>query len=113
MLLTGLCGVGKTVLLNEIEHIAKEDGYRTIFIEAHENKAFGLLIGPHLRSLLFELNRISGVGNKVRRGLTVLRSFNRNLKLACAGRRPTNKPTCPLKILKPLPKELRKGSYQG
>lgn len=44
MLLTGLRGVGKTVLLNEIERLAKKDGYLTIFIEAHENKALGPLI---------------------------------------------------------------------
>jgi Cdc6-like AAA superfamily ATPase len=46
MLLTGLRGVGKTVLLNEIQRMAIEDGYRTIFIEAHENKALGPLIAP-------------------------------------------------------------------
>ena len=33
--------MGKTVLLNEIEHKAREDGCRTVFIEAHENKALG------------------------------------------------------------------------
>ena len=38
MLLTGLRGVGKTVLLNEIERQAKDAGYRTISIEAHEDK---------------------------------------------------------------------------
>ncbi|NGX47173.1 MAG: hypothetical protein K1000chlam3_00545 [Chlamydiae bacterium] len=75
MLLTGLRGVGKTVLLNEIEHLSKEVGYRTIFIEAHENKALGPLIAPYLRSLLFDFDRISGVGSRVKRGLAVLRSF--------------------------------------
>lgn len=81
MLLTGLRGVGKTVLLNEIEHLAKEIGYRTIFIEAHENKGLGLLIGPYLRSLLFDLNRIAGVSDKVKRGFAVLRSFLGSLQL--------------------------------
>ena len=33
MLLTGLRGVGKTVLLNEIERLASADDYRTIQIE--------------------------------------------------------------------------------
>ena len=41
LLLTGLRGVGKTVLLNEIEYMAIKEGYRTISIEAHENKALG------------------------------------------------------------------------
>ena len=53
MLLTGLRGVGKTVLLNEIEALAKQEAFRTLFIEAHENKALGPLIVPYLRSLLF------------------------------------------------------------
>ena len=82
MLLTGLRGVGKTVLLNEIEYLAKEDGYRTIFIEAHENKLLGPLIIPYLRSLLFDLDRIAGASNKVKRGLAVLRSFIGAIKLS-------------------------------
>ncbi len=75
MLLTGLRGVGKTVLLNEIERLAKADGYRTIVIEAHEDKPLGPLLAPHLRSLLYELDRVAGAGDKVKRGLRVLRSF--------------------------------------
>ena len=75
MLLTGLRGVGKTVLLNEIERLAKSLNYNTISIEAHENKPLGPLIAQHLRSLLFDLDRISGAGNRVKRGMRVLRSF--------------------------------------
>jgi hypothetical protein len=75
MLLTGLRGVGKTVLLNEIKRMADNDGYRTISIEAHDDKALGPLIAPYLRSLLYDLNRIAGAGDKVKRGLAVLRSF--------------------------------------
>ncbi|MES2200176.1 MAG: ATP-binding protein [Chlamydiota bacterium] len=81
MLLTGLRGVGKTVLLNEIERKAREEGYRTIFIEAHEGKSLGALIAPHLWKLLFELDRVAGLGNKVKRGLSVLRSFISALKI--------------------------------
>lgn len=81
MLLTGLRGVGKTVLLNEIKRMADDDGYRTIFIEAHEGKALGPLIAPYLRSLLYDLDRIAGTGDKVKRGLAVLRSFIGALKL--------------------------------
>ncbi len=75
ILLTGLRGVGKTVLLNEIERLAKADGYRTIVVEAHEDKPLGPLLAPYLRSLLFELDRIAGAGDKAKRGLRVLRSF--------------------------------------
>ncbi len=81
MLLTGLRGVGKTVLLNEIERLAKADGYRSITIEAHEDKPLGLLIVPNLRTLLYDLNRVAGAGDKVKRGLAVLRSFVGALKV--------------------------------
>lgn len=81
MLLTGLRGVGKTVLLNEIKRMADGDGYRTIAIEAHEGKALGMLIAPYLRSLLYDLDRIAGAGDKVKRGLAVLRSFVGALKV--------------------------------
>ncbi len=81
MLLTGLRGVGKTVLLNEIERLAKADGYHTITIEAHEDKPLGPLIAPYLRSLLFELDRIAGAGDKAKRALRVLRGFLGALKV--------------------------------
>jgi hypothetical protein len=80
MMLTGLRGVGKTVLLNEIERLAKADKYRTISIEAHEGKGLGPLIAPHLRTLLFDLDRLAGAGDKVKRGLSVLRGFIGSLK---------------------------------
>lgn len=34
-----------------------------------------LLLAPHLRTLLFDLDRIAGAGDKARRGLAVLKSF--------------------------------------
>jgi hypothetical protein len=82
MLLTGLRGVGKTVLLNEIERLAKAAGYRTILVEAMENKSLGSLIAPHLRTLLFDLDRVAGAGDKAKRGLRVLRSFIGALKVS-------------------------------
>lgn len=81
MLLTGLRGTGKTVLLNEIKRMADSAGYRTLSIEAHEDKALGALLAPHLRSLLYDLDRIAGTGDKVKRGLAVLRSFIGTFKL--------------------------------
>jgi hypothetical protein len=81
LLITGLRGVGKTVLLNEMERMARAADYRTVVIEAHENKALGPLIAPHLRNLLYELDRMTGAGEKVKRGFRVLRSFLGKLKL--------------------------------
>lgn len=82
LLLTGLRGVGKTVLLNEIERRASRAGYRTILVEAHEGKSLAVLLAPHLRRLLFELDRIAGAGDKVRRGLAVLKSFAGAIKIS-------------------------------
>ena len=73
ILLTGLRGVGKTVLLNEIERLAIKTGYRTIAVEAHEDKSLAALLVPPLRKLLFELDRVAGAGDKAKRGLAVLK----------------------------------------
>ena len=82
LLLTGLRGVGKTVLLNEIERLAKAEDYRTIIIEAHEDKPLGPLLVPYLRKVLYELDRMAGAGDKVKRGLAVLRSFISSFKVS-------------------------------
>lgn len=84
MLLTGLRGVGKTVLLNEMERLAEDAGYRTVSIEAHEDKPLGPLLAPHLRTLLYGLDRVAGAGDKVKRGFRVLRSFVGSLKVTYA-----------------------------
>ncbi len=81
LLLTGLRGVGKTVLLNEIQRLASAAGYRTIEIEAHEDKRLGQLLAPSLRRLLYDLDRLAGAGDKVRRGLAVLRGFISAIKV--------------------------------
>ncbi len=81
LLLTGLRGVGKTVLLNEIERMARAEQYRTISIEAHEEKPLGPLIAPHLRQMLYEVDRLAGAGDKVKRGLAVLKGFMNGIKV--------------------------------
>ncbi len=75
ILFTGLRGVGKTVLLNEIERRAEKIGYLTISVEAHGEKTLGHLLAPYLCKLLYNLDRTAGFGHKVKRALGVLRSF--------------------------------------
>lgn len=82
LLLTGLRGVGKTVLLNEIERLAAKTGYRTVPLEAHEDKALAAMLVPPLRKLLFELDRVAGAGDKAKRGLAVLKGFMNGVKVA-------------------------------
>ena len=81
-LLTGLRGVGKTVLLNEIERLAAKTGYRTVPLEAHEDKTLAAMLVPPLRKLLFELDRVAGAGDKAKRGLAVIKGFMNGVKLA-------------------------------
>jgi type II secretory pathway predicted ATPase ExeA len=81
ILLTGLRGVGKTVLLNEIERIAQKEEYHTILVEAHNDKRLATLIAPHLRRLLYDLDRIKSAGDKARKGIAVLKSFIGSIKI--------------------------------
>lgn len=75
MLLTGLRGVGKTVLLKKMEKMAQSEGYRSVILEASEDKSLPDLLARRLRKLLFDLDRMAGAGNKVRRALAVLTGF--------------------------------------
>lgn len=81
LMLTGLRGVGKTVLLNEARRMAQDAGYRTVLVEAHEDKTLGPLIAAPLRTVFFELDRMVQTGDRVKRGLRVLRSFLGGLKV--------------------------------
>ncbi len=81
ILLTGLRGVGKTVLLNEIERMAAKEDYRTLGLEAHEEKSLAALLVPPLRKLLFDLDRIAGAGDKAKRALGVLKGFMDGIKV--------------------------------
>ena len=85
ILLTGLRGVGKTVLLVEMKRLAEADGYRTIFVEAQEEKSLAALLVPPFRTLLFELDRIAGAGHKAKRALAVLKGFMNGVTLTIGG----------------------------
>ncbi|MEI7511627.1 MAG: ATP-binding protein [Candidatus Peregrinibacteria bacterium] len=79
--LIGLRGVGKTVLLSKISELAEEEGYKTVMIEAHENKSLPALLVPPLRQILLSLDTGAMVSEKVKRGLRVFKSFVTGLKI--------------------------------
>ncbi|GMQ82672.1 MAG: hypothetical protein BMS9Abin05_2130 [Rhodothermia bacterium] len=56
MMMLGLRGVGKTVLLVRIGEIAEQDEYITILIEAPEERRLAGLIVPKLRRVLYKLS---------------------------------------------------------
>lgn len=81
MILIGLRGVGKTVLLYEIRSRAEAAGYRAIMIEAPEDKTLQELLVPPLRQMLLSLDSMAELSEKVKRGLRVLKSFISSAKL--------------------------------
>jgi AAA ATPase domain len=74
-ILVGLRGVGKTVLLNRVEELARGSGFRTAMIEVDEDKTLAAIVVPELRRILYELDRLGALSEAVKRGLRVLRSF--------------------------------------
>ncbi len=81
----GLRGVGKTVLLNRVEQLAQEAGYRICKIEAQERRGLPDLLVPPLRATLLSLDRMGALAEAVRRGLRILASFMRTVKLSHGG----------------------------
>ena len=75
MLMTGLRGVGKTVILNELMRMAEEQGALSLFVEATAESTLSELLASELKKLFFSLNRIAGTADKVKKGLVVLRNF--------------------------------------
>jgi len=81
MLMVGLRGVGKTVLLNHIRLDAERRGIVTVTVEASERKSLPALIAPPLRQALLKLDRIKGAGDKAKRALRGLGSLISKAKL--------------------------------
>jgi hypothetical protein len=81
LMLVGLRGVGKTVLLNRISTLAEDRGYKVAMIEAQENKQLAILLYPSIRRVLFALDLGENISAKVKRSLRVLKSFVSTVKL--------------------------------
>ena len=81
VIFVGLRGVGKTVLLNEVQAIAEEDGALTDFLEVGANEPLSVSIIGILRSALLKLDRAKGVSEKVKKGLRVLKSYVGAIKI--------------------------------
>lgn len=75
VMIVGLRGVGKTVLLNRIREIADEQSFVAEMIEAPENKSLAALITPALRTMILKLDRGEQVNAAAKRAFRVLRGF--------------------------------------
>lgn len=85
VILYGLRGVGKTVLLNRIRANADASGFFTVVIETPEERSLPSILGPALRGTLLKLNRIQAVkaaaGDMAKKAMRVLASFAKAAKV--------------------------------
>lgn len=81
LILVGLRGVGKTVLLNEFELMAADLACRVVSVEAHEEKPLPDLLIPPLRRLLLDFDRLGKLSEQVKRSLRILKSFMNGFRL--------------------------------
>lgn len=85
LMVLGLRGVGKTVLLNQIKDRAVKMGYLAEMQEAHDGAELKQLLIPVLRRLLLRLDRLQNTVEAVKKGIRVLRSFIGNITIAAGG----------------------------
>lgn len=81
VLLIGLRGVGKTVLLDQMRLDAEQSGFQTVRIEAPEDRSLPALLAPQLRLALLRLNRIEAARDAAVRALRALAGFAGKLRL--------------------------------
>ena len=81
VLLLGLRGVGKTVLLDRVHDEAQGAGLATVMIEATDRSALPALLAAELRRVLLRLSRQRRVRDVASRALRVLAGFASALKV--------------------------------
>src|SRR5690606_12825238 len=84
VLMIGLRGVGKTVLLDRMRDIAEGAGLHTLRIEAPEGRSLPAILAPQLRQALLRLSRSEQARELGKRALRALAGFARGLKLKYA-----------------------------
>lgn len=75
LLLVGLRGVGKTVLLTRIAQETEARGFVVVTIEAPEKRSLPALLIPSLRMALLKLDRLAAAGDLAKKTLRALGSF--------------------------------------
>ena len=81
VLMVGLRGVGKTVLLDQMRSDAEATGIHTIRIEVPESKSLPALLAPALRVALLRLSLAENARDLAQRSLRALAGFAKALKL--------------------------------
>jgi hypothetical protein len=81
LMLVGLRGVGKTVLLTRIANDTESRGFAVVSMEAPEKRSLPALLIPALRSALLKLDNIAAAGIIGKRALKVLGGFVSAMKV--------------------------------
>lgn len=81
LLLVGLRGVGKTVLLTRIAQETEARGFVVVSIESPEQRSLPALLIPSLRTALLRLDRIAAAGELAKKTLRALGGFVGAMKL--------------------------------
>ena len=84
LLMVGLRGVGKTVLLDRIREEAEGAGLHTLRIEAPEGRSLPAILSPELRQSLLKLSRNENAKALAQRALRALAGFAKSLKIKYA-----------------------------
>jgi hypothetical protein len=84
LILVGLRGVGKTVLLDRMRSDAEGTGIQTLRIEAPENKSLPAMLAPELRKALLRMSTIESAKEVSQRALRALAGFAKGLKIKFA-----------------------------
>lgn len=81
ILMVGLRGVGKTVLLDRMSEDARADGIQSVRLEAPEGRSLPALLAPQLRVALLSLSQMEKAKRLAERGLRALAGFAKALKV--------------------------------
>jgi hypothetical protein len=81
LLMVGLRGVGKTVLLDRIRVDAEAAGLHTLRVEAPEERSLPAILAPELRMALLRLSHVDRAKENARRALRGLAGFAKALKI--------------------------------
>jgi len=81
VLMVGLRGVGKTVLLDRLRNDAEATGMHTMRVEAPESRSLPAMLAPQLRQTLLRLSRDEQARELANRALRGLAGFVKALKI--------------------------------
>jgi hypothetical protein len=81
ILMVGLRGVGKTVLLDRMRDDAEATGIHTLRVEAPESRSLPAILAPQLRQALLRLSRNEQAKDLAQRALRGLAGFAKALKV--------------------------------